>query len=87
MGIHGTHVQTNHQKYALNVNHRTGMRKGGKKAKMSSILVISIWKKGTNRYTSEADYHIEIDQGETYQISALIGAISEIANAIKEVER
>ena len=52
-----------------------------------SIVVINIWKKGTNRYTSEADYHIEVDQGETYQVSALIQAISEIANAIKDVER
>ena len=53
---------------------------------MSSILVINMWKKGTNRYTSEADYHIEIDQGETYQVSALIDAIGKIAKAIEDVE-
>ena len=51
-----------------------------------SELVINIWKKGSSR-ASSADYHIEVDQGETYQISALIQAISNIANAIKDVER
>ena len=50
-----------------------------------SVLVINIWKKGTNRYTSEADYHIEIDQGETYEVSALIHAIGDIAKAIEKV--
>ena len=30
---------------------------------MSELLVIDVWKKGTNKYTSEADYHIEVESG------------------------
>jgi formylmethanofuran dehydrogenase subunit B len=51
-----------------------------------SIVVINIWKKGSSR-AGAADYHIEVDQGETYEVSALIDAIKGIAKAIKDVER
>lgn len=47
-----------------------------------SILVISIWKKGSSRAGS-ADYHIEVDQGEINQIAALTDAIKGIAKAIE----
>jgi len=48
-----------------------------------SELVINIWKKGSSR-AGAADYHIEVDEGETYQVSTLIGAIGDIAKAIKD---
>jgi len=47
-----------------------------------SIVVITIWKKGSSRMGS-ADYHIEVDQGETNQIAALIDSINGIADALK----
>jgi hypothetical protein len=31
---------------------------------MSNLLVIDVWKKGTNQYTSMSDYHIEVKSGE-----------------------
>jgi hypothetical protein len=51
-----------------------------------SIVVINIWKKGSSRAGS-ADYHIEVDQGETYQVSALIDAIKGIGKAISAVKK
>lgn len=51
-----------------------------------SIVVISIWKKGSS-HAGAADYHIEVDEGGTYQVATLIDAIGKIATAIKDVER
>ena len=37
----GTHVQTNHRKYARSVSHRIGMSKGDKRAKMNKKITYS----------------------------------------------
>jgi hypothetical protein len=51
---------------------------------MSNILVINLWKKGTNKYTSEADYHIEVDPGEINYVWDLVSALKEIALGINK---
>ena len=52
-----------------------------------SMLKVNIWKKGTDKHTSMPDYQIEIDQGETYPISAMVNAINAIAQAMEKEER
>jgi len=83
----GIPEQTSHRKYARNAKAHIGIKKGGKRAKMSEILVINIWKKGSDQYTTRPDYHIEVDQGEINHISNLVYAIEEIAKAIKDVKK
>ena len=46
---------------------------------MTTILKINIWKKGTDQHTSMPDYQIEIKEGDSYMISGLIDAITEIS--------
>jgi hypothetical protein len=52
--------------------------------KMSNILIINIWKKGTNKYTSEADYHIEVDPREIDYVWNLVSALKEIAKGLNK---
>jgi hypothetical protein len=50
---------------------------------MTTFLEIDIWKKGTNKQTSMPDFQIEISQGDIHTVSDAIGALMEIAYALK----
>lgn len=43
--------------------------------KMTTLLKINIWKKGTNKQTSMPDYQIDIEEGDSYKIRELIDSI------------
>ena len=49
---------------------------------MSTIRIL-VWKKGTNRATSEADYMIEIEAG---VLVSLVVALERIASELEEKE-
>lgn len=51
---------------------------------MSNLLIKNIWKKGTNQYTSTADYHIEVSPGEINYVRDLVSAVKEIAHGINK---
>ena len=53
---------------------------------MSNLLEISVWKKGTNQYTSMPDYHIEVKSGEIDYIWDLVSALKGIAEGMKKDE-
>jgi hypothetical protein len=53
---------------------------------MSDLLVIDVWQKGTNQYTSMPDYHIEVKSGEIDYVWDLISALKGIALRSREVE-
>lgn len=46
---------------------------------MSNLLVIDVYKKGTNQHTSMPDYHIEVKSGEINYVWDLVSALKEIA--------
>ena len=51
---------------------------------MSNLLVINVWKKGTNQYTSMPDYHIEVKSGEINYLWDLVSALKRIAERGKK---
>jgi hypothetical protein len=51
---------------------------------MSNLLVINVWKKGRNQYTSMQDYHIEVKSGEIDYVWDLITALKGIAEGGKK---
>jgi hypothetical protein len=50
-----------------------------RREKMSNLLVIDVYKKGTNQHTSMPDYHIEVKSGEINYVWDLVSALKEIA--------
>ena len=52
---------------------------------MTALCKIDIWTKGTNEYTSMPDYRIEIKDGDTYKVTALIESLTILAE--KMIER
>ena len=42
---------------------------------MSSLFRITIWKKGSNQYTSLPDYSIEVEDGDARKLTRLLNFI------------
>jgi len=51
---------------------------------MSKVCEITVWKKGTNQYTSMPDYRIDIEEGYTYKVTSLIESITLLAEKLIE---
>ena len=53
---------------------------------MTTLFKITIWKKGTNQYTSTPDYQIDIEDGDTYKLTSLAESITLLAEKLIKKE-
>jgi hypothetical protein len=55
--------------------------------KMSDLLVINVWKKGTNQHTSMPDYHIEVKSGGIDYVFELVSALKGIGETNSKINK